>query len=164
MTEKETKPKRKPRAKKKQEEVGVVQPQIPLEELKRIALLSPSIEEVAFAFDISVDAAEREMNRIDVMDALEVGRGGRKLSLKRAQWKAAMAGNTAMLIWLGKQDLGQSDKGTEGEDAIEMATKITVALKEMQRRTAPKEDDKAPDAKKIKKQLSGEESIEQEAA
>ena len=49
-----------------------------------------------------------------------------------------------MLIWLGKQDLGQSDKGTEGEDAIEMATKITIALKEMHRRTIK------PDAEEMK--------------
>ena len=33
-----------------------------------------------------------------------------KTSLRRAQWKAAMDGNTAMLIWLGKQVLGQHDK------------------------------------------------------
>ena len=26
------------------------------------------------------------------------------------QWKAAERGNTSMLIWLGKQILGQSDK------------------------------------------------------
>lgn len=30
--------------------------------------------------------------------------------LRAAQYKAAMEGNTTMLIWLGKQRLGQSDK------------------------------------------------------
>lgn len=30
--------------------------------------------------------------------------------LRAAQYKAAMGGNTTMLIWLGKQRLGQSDK------------------------------------------------------
>jgi hypothetical protein len=33
-----------------------------------------------------------------------------KASLRRLQWKAANSGNTSMLIWLGKQYLGQSDK------------------------------------------------------
>jgi hypothetical protein len=33
-----------------------------------------------------------------------------KASLRRMQWKAAEAGNPTMLIWLGKQNLSQSDK------------------------------------------------------
>ena len=33
-----------------------------------------------------------------------------KASLRRMQWKNAEEGNTSMLIWLGKQHLGQKDK------------------------------------------------------
>jgi hypothetical protein len=33
-----------------------------------------------------------------------------KSSLRRWQWKSAENGNTSMQIWLGKQELGQSDK------------------------------------------------------
>lgn len=33
-----------------------------------------------------------------------------KASLRRAQWKAAQEGNATMLVWLGKQVLGQRDK------------------------------------------------------
>lgn len=32
-----------------------------------------------------------------------------KISLRRWQWQAAKKGNTSMLIWLGKQVLGQKD-------------------------------------------------------
>jgi hypothetical protein len=32
------------------------------------------------------------------------------LAKPRAQWKSAMAGNTTMQIWLGKQLLGQRDR------------------------------------------------------
>ena len=109
---------------------------IPPEELKRVALLNPSAEELSFVFDIPLTHAEDLLKNDEIQEELLKGKGGRRLSLKRAQWKSAMGGNVAMLIWLGKQDLGQSDKGTEGEDAIEMATKITIALKEMHRRTA----------------------------
>ena len=36
---------------------------------------------------------------------------GGKMSLRRAQWKAAtVEGTTSMMIWLGKQYLGQTDK------------------------------------------------------
>ena len=38
----------------------------------------------------------------------QYGQSG-KASLRRLQWKAAEAGNVGMLIWLGKQYLGQSD-------------------------------------------------------
>jgi hypothetical protein len=43
-------------------------------------------------------------------DALKNGRQVGKQSLRRAQWDAARAGNPAVLIWLGKQYLGQTDK------------------------------------------------------
>tara|TARA_R110002073_G_scaffold177530_2_gene335763 strand:+ start:219 stop:647 length:429 start_codon:yes stop_codon:yes gene_type:complete len=118
---------------------------IPPEELKRVALLNPAAEELAFVFDIPLTHAEDLLKGEEVQEELLKGRGGRRLSLKRAQWKSAMGGNVAMLIWLGKQDLGQSDKGTEGEDAIEMATKITIALKEMHRRTTKPETEEMKD-------------------
>lgn len=43
------------------------------------------------------------------MDAWEMGKEGGRKSLRRMQWKAAEKGNTAMMIWLGKQYLGQRD-------------------------------------------------------
>ena len=36
--------------------------------------------------------------------------GWGKIRLRQLQWKAAESGNVSMLIWLGKQYLGQSDK------------------------------------------------------
>jgi len=43
-------------------------------------------------------------------EACEYGREGQlKTSLRRAQYEAAMRGNPTMLIWLGKQLLGQKD-------------------------------------------------------
>lgn len=42
------------------------------------------------------------------------GREEGKISLRRAQMKNALNGNTSMQIWLGKQYLGQKDK-IEGE-------------------------------------------------
>ena len=137
---------------------------IPVEEISRVALLSPTMEEMAFVFDVPISYMERQMMREEVIEALEKGRGGRKLSLKRAQWKAAMSGNTAMLIWLGKNDLGQSDKGGEGDDAAELATKITIALKEMHRRTAANEEDrkKPPSGEQVRYAIQQEEEGEED--
>jgi hypothetical protein len=41
---------------------------------------------------------------------LKKGRDKGKTSLRRMQWEKAQTGNTTMLIWLGKQMLGQRDK------------------------------------------------------
>ena len=39
--------------------------------------------------------------------------GGAKLKLQQKQFEIAMKGNASLLIWLGKQWLGQSDKQEE---------------------------------------------------
>lgn len=46
--------------------------------------------------------------------AIEKGREGGKASLRRMQWKKARDGDRTLLIWLGKQYLGQRDR-TETE-------------------------------------------------
>jgi hypothetical protein len=40
----------------------------------------------------------------------------KKLRLRQIQWKIAENGNAAMAIWLGKNELGQSDGGTINDD------------------------------------------------
>ncbi len=43
------------------------------------------------------------------------------MSLRRLQWKAAKENNVTMLIWLGKQYLGQTDKQeVSGAEPIEL--------------------------------------------
>lgn len=46
----------------------------------------------------------------EVADLLEQGKQRGLQSLRRQQFKAAENGNSTMLVWLGKQYLGQSDK------------------------------------------------------
>ena len=43
-------------------------------------------------------------------------RANRKIKLRELQWRLAEKGNLGMLIWLGKQELGQTEK-TEIKDA-----------------------------------------------
>lgn len=43
-------------------------------------------------------------------EVIKEGHEHRNSSLRRKQYEVAMAGNTAMLIWLGKQYLGQTEK------------------------------------------------------
>jgi len=53
-----------------------------------------------------------------------------RASLRRAQWKAAQDGNPTMLVWLGKQMLGQTDKmqhgGTNDDGSIGITFKTVI--------------------------------------
>lgn len=42
-------------------------------------------------------------------EQIETWRQGGKASLRKRQWGAALSGDRTMLIWLGKQELGQRD-------------------------------------------------------
>lgn len=42
-----------------------------------------------------------------------------KMSLRRAQMQAAIGGNTTMMIWLGRNLLGQTDKDRTETQAVE---------------------------------------------
>jgi hypothetical protein len=54
--------------------------------------------------------SKRKKKDEELVQAIERGKGTGKMSLRRLQWKAAEAGNITMMIWLGKQTLGQADK------------------------------------------------------
>ena len=50
-----------------------------------------------------------------------------KSSLRRSQWKVAQDGNPTMLVWLGKQYLGQSDKNDVKSD---VSNKIIIEFED----------------------------------
>jgi len=61
--------------------------------------------EIASFFDMSRTTLERNYEHY-----ITKGRESGKIRLRQYQWASAKAGNVAMLIWLGKQMLGQADK------------------------------------------------------
>ena len=63
--------------------------------------------EIAAILGISVDTLDR---RKDVKAKIAEAREQGKSSLRKLQWKTALSGNATMMIWLGKQYLGQTDK------------------------------------------------------
>ena len=70
-------------------------------------------EEIAGAMGMSYDTLERACKRdlnMKFAEYSELKRAEGRASLRRAQWKAAQDGNPTMLVWLGKQMLGQRDK------------------------------------------------------
>lgn len=82
--------------------------------------------EIAGWFGISEDTLNRrckEKYELTFAETYKNYSADGKISLRRMQYKTALKGNTGMLIWLGKQELGQRDKREltgEGGKPIQM--------------------------------------------
>jgi hypothetical protein len=84
-------------------------PKIHIEELEKLASLQCTQPEIAAYFKVSLQAVEQALQKPAFRDAYNRGRHSGIVSLRRAQFQAALNGNPALLIWLGKQLLGQRD-------------------------------------------------------
>lgn len=63
-------------------------------------------------------------------ELLAKARAGMRMRLRQAQFKAAIAGNPAMLIWLGKQMLDQRERAEESSaDPVATALAIREAIR-----------------------------------
>ncbi len=78
--------------------------QITANQVYKLASKGAKNTEIADFFDVSPDTIERRF-----AGELTKGRASLKTSLRMAQIEAAHQGNSAMLVWLGKQYLGQTD-------------------------------------------------------
>ena len=86
---------------------------VDLEMLKGLADIQCTAEECSSVLGVSVDTIDRRLKAEGYggfADFYKSHSDGGKVSLRRAQFKAALDGNPTMLIWMGKQVLGQRDK------------------------------------------------------
>jgi hypothetical protein len=67
--------------------------------------------EIAAFFNVHVDTITNNFQ-----DIYEKGRENGKAKIRDLQLNAAYKGNVTMLIWLGKQYLGQTDQPTNNEE------------------------------------------------
>jgi hypothetical protein len=79
-----------------------------------LAALGCKTTEIAVVVGCSTDTLEGRFSA-----ELAKGRENLRISLRRWQLEAAKKGNVAMLIWLGKQMLGQTEK-------VEQTSSVTV--------------------------------------
>lgn len=107
----------KPKKKKSNNPNGRPQAKIDKLEVEKLARLGCNDTEIGDFFEVHPTTIGKRFSII-----LTKGRAARKAKLRQMQWKAAEAGNVAMLIWLGKQELGQTEKSEhiipQLEDAI----------------------------------------------
>ena len=74
--------------------------------VKKLAEIQCTQEEISSILDISVRTLQRDKEFCRIFN---MSRENGKMSLKRWQFKRAEQGSDRMLIWLGKQYLGQRD-------------------------------------------------------
>jgi hypothetical protein len=90
---------------------GATQRVVPPDEVWRLAEIGMTDREISDWFMIKEDTL-----RYNFADYLTKGRAGMKRRLRAVQLSTALAGNATLLIWLGKNLLGQSDNPTNTED------------------------------------------------
>lgn len=76
-------------------------------EVENYARLGAPDTEIADMLGITPQTLVRRFDK-----DLAMGRAKRRLKLRQKQTEVALAGNVTMLIWLGKNDLGQKDTAT----------------------------------------------------
>lgn len=94
------------------------------ETVKKLCAIHCTGEEIASIVGVSYDTLERHIKDEfgeSFAEYYKKHSANGKMSLRRKQYEVAMSGNTTMLVWLGKQYLGQTDK-TESNVKAEVST------------------------------------------
>jgi hypothetical protein len=81
------------------------------DDVYKLAAIGSTDREIARWFDVNEDTL-----RYNFKESLAKGREDLSQSLRHAQLKLALSGNATMLIWLGKNILGQQDTPTNTDD------------------------------------------------
>ena len=86
------------------------------EEVEALASYGCTNTEIASFFSCNETTIRKRFS-----ENLIKGREGGKIRLRKKQFEVAMKGNVSMLIWLGKQTLGQKD-----QQEVEGDLRITI--------------------------------------
>ena len=103
-----------------------------VEQFKKLCSLHCTQAEIASFFNCDVDTVHAWCKRefgVGFMEAFKIHSSQGKISLRRYQFKTAEKGNVSMLIWLGKQYLGQTDRVENVSDDLSLDEKIVIAKK-----------------------------------
>ena len=127
--------------------------EIDVEDWEKLHAMHCSVEEIAGLYSVSTRTIETRLKQRTYAEAAMRGRAKGKISLRRRQRQSAEEGDVRMLIWLGKQMLGQKEVVSNeitgpGGGPIKVATKPDLSklnedelrqLREIAARTRPPE-------------------------
>jgi hypothetical protein len=84
---------------------------IDIRQVEELARIGCTEADMAAVLGVSVDTIQRrKRSSAEFRGVIEKGHASLRNSLRRLQVKKALEGNVTMLIWLGKQLLGQTDR------------------------------------------------------
>jgi lambda repressor-like predicted transcriptional regulator len=95
--------------KKKKGRVRVVD--VDREEIWKLARIGCTLREMSFMTGLAEETIRKNFAK-----ELEHGQSAGKRALRRKQMEKAMEGSDRMLVWLGKQYLGQKEVVADGDD------------------------------------------------
>lgn len=102
---------------------------IPQDDFENLCKLLCTLEDIAGFFNCSPDTIERWCQRTygeTFADVHKRKSSVGKVSLRRKQMEIGLLGNVTMLIWLGKQNLGQKDREREPDRGIDEPPPPTI--------------------------------------
>ena len=88
-------------------------------------------EECAAILNIDYDTLNAALKRdgnVNFSEYFKLKGANGKMSLRRKQYDQAMSGNSTMLIWLGKQWLGQAEKVDDKNSDLAQPLNITFEV------------------------------------
>lgn len=107
--------------------------EIDWEQFDKLCHIQCTLREISNWFSCSEDTIERrvkEHSGLKFADYYDQKRSKGLVSIRRKQYEVAMSGSIPLLIWLGKQYLGQSDNQNVGADHLkEIELTITKHVK-----------------------------------
>ncbi len=115
-------------------DVGRPKIEISRDEFEKLCAIHCTLEDIAGFFDCSDDTIQRfcesEYGENFAVVFKRKSAGGR-VSLRRKQVAVAESGNVTMLIWLGKQHLGQTEKIEQRTDFRDVSNVNDELMKEL---------------------------------
>lgn len=104
---------------------------IDLDTIKGLAAIGATREEISSIIGCSLSWIDKQITQNPAFAAaMELGTAELKTSLRRTQVQMALSGNVPLLIWLGKQCLGQADKH-EQNNKTEINVTVARATEEL---------------------------------
>lgn len=100
-----------------------------IEIIEKLSQVMATQEEIASCLNTSVDILTNKYNKERFLEAQKKGQNVGKNSLRNAQFQCALKHkNATMLIWLGRQYLGQTDKDVETADVGDREVRVKVEM------------------------------------
>lgn len=101
------------------------------EQFEKLCGLQCTLDEFCCYFDCDDKTLEKwckNTYKMNFSEIFKIKKGKGKISLRRKQFEVALSGNPTMLIWLGRNMLGQTDK-YEIEQTVSVDDGFLDALK-----------------------------------